>query len=114
MPSYITKKSGASGSCCTTNNTESCQSSISFFSKLSEKMLDMVNTLKKQFQECKDNAQPTQVKGFFLASIETPKMVIGVKMEYIEYIKRYGPPSNGQFDETLLVKLRTELGIVTF
>lgn len=115
MPSYITKKaSGGGGACCTTNNTEACQSSISFFSKLSEKMLDMVNTLKKQFQECKDNAKPNQVKGFFLASVETPKMVIGVKMEYLEYIKRYGPPSDGRFEETLLEKLRVELGIVTF
>lgn len=112
MPSYITRKYNTSS--ITNNTTESCQSSISFFSKLSEKMLDMVNTLKKQFQECKDNARPTQTKGFFLASIETPKMVIGVKMEYIEYIKRYGPPSDGIFNESLLQKLRIELGIVTF
>jgi hypothetical protein len=109
MPSYITRNSVA-----VINNTDSCQSSISFFSKLSEKMLDMVNTLKKQFEECKENARPIQAKGFFLASVETPQMVIGVKIEYLEYIKRYGPPSNGLFDETLLQRLRTELGIATF
>ncbi len=112
MPRYITKSSSISGGCCTSNNTESCQSSISFFSTLSEKMLNMVNTLKKQFEECKKPAE--KAKGFFLASIEAPQMVLGVKHEYIEYIKRYGPPSDGIFNETILSRLRTELGIVTF
>ena len=114
MPRYITKTSSISGNCCTSNNTESCQSSISFFSKLSEKMLNMVTTLKKQFEECKANSKPSQAKGFFLASIDTPQMTLGVKQEYIEYIKRYGPPSDGIFDEVILARLRTELGIITF
>ncbi len=111
MPRYITSSASSTSGYCVLNNTET---SISFFSKLSEKMLDMVKTLKQQFEECKANAKPTQTKGFFLASIEAPKMVLGVKHEYIEYIKRYGPPQNGVFDETLLERIRTELGIITF
>jgi hypothetical protein len=111
MPRYITSTASNTSGYCVLNNTET---SISFFTKLSEKMLDMVTTLKRQFQECKENARPVQSKGFFLASIEAPKMVLGVKHEYLEYIKRYGPPQNGVFDETLLERIRTDLGIITF
>jgi hypothetical protein len=114
MPQYITKGNNSyNGNCCTTSS-DSCQSSVTFFSTLSQKMLEMVDTLQKQFQECKENAKPTEVKGFFLASIDAPTSLIGVKYEYLEYINRYGPPKDGIFDEILLAKLRSELGIVTF
>jgi hypothetical protein len=114
MPSYIVKGNTSGNSCCTPSNNDSCQSSISFFATLSQKMLDMVNTIKQQFEEMKENCTPKEVKGFFLASIEAPKQFIGVKVEYLEYIKRYGPPKDGIFDNTLLEQLRIELGVETF
>lgn len=99
------------------NNTnccapEACQSSLLFFNSLSGKMLDMVNTLKQQFAECAANANNTSnAKGFILAKIEAPRPVLGVKYEYIVYINRYGPPTDGIFDPVLLQQIRTELGI---
>lgn len=114
MPSYITKGNSSGNSCCGSSNNDSCQSSISFFATLSEKMLAMVNTIKQQFEEIKENCKPKEVRGFFLASIEAPKQFIGVKVEYLEYIKRYGPPKDGIFEETLLQQLRVELGVDTF
>lgn len=98
------------GACCA---PEACQSSLLFFNTLSEKMLNMVTTLKEQFAECAANANASATaKGFFLVKIEAPSGILGVRQEYIAYINRYGPPPNGVFDETLLQQLRTELGIV--
>lgn len=114
MPSYYIKQSNSNNNNCCISNNDSCQSSITFFATLSQKMLDMVDTLKKQFEEFKENCKPTTVRGFFLASIDAPKQVIGVKYEYLEYINRFGPPKDGIFDETLLDQLRTELGVITF
>ncbi len=113
MPSYIVK-GGNSNCCSTSSNDDSCKSSLSFFATLSKKMLDMVKTIKQQFEEIKENCKPKESKGFFLASIEAPKQYIGVKVEYLEYIKRYGPPKDGIFDEKLLEQLRIELGVETF
>jgi hypothetical protein len=90
---------------------EACQSSLLFFNALSGKMLDMVSTLKQQFAECAANATNTVASGFFLVKISTKSGTLGVKLEYVEYIKRYGPPTDGIFDETLLQQLRDELGI---
>jgi hypothetical protein len=50
-------------------------------------------------------------KGFILASIDTPQMVLGVSYEFVEYIKRHGPPVNGKFDQAKLADIRAELGI---
>ena len=97
--------------CCNNNTTqEPCKESLNFFSKLSEKMLTMVKSLKKQFEECKAQIT-TKAKGFLLAEVEVKTTPLSVKYEYIEYIKQYGPPENGIFDETKLQKLRDELGI---
>jgi hypothetical protein len=118
MPSYINRLFFGNGNgnggygcepCCN-KSEEPCQSSLNFFSKLSEKMLTMVKSLKKQFEECR--AQITsKAKGFLLAEVEVKTTPLSVKYEYIEYIKQYGPPENGIFDETKLQKLRDELGI---
>lgn len=91
---------------------EPCQSSLNFFSKLSDKLLTMVKSLKKQFDECK-NAITTRAKGFILAEVEVKTAPLNVKYEYVEYIKRYGPPTNGIFEEEKLILLRKELGIST-
>jgi len=111
MPQYLF------GNQSNTSNTsgcaEPCETSITFFSNLSEKMLAMVESLKKQFEECKNKIPQPGGRGFFLAKITTTSGAMGIKQEYMEYIKRYGPPLNGKFDETLLQKLRDELGIST-
>ena len=70
----------------------------------------MVVSLKKQFEECNKNCGE-KAMGAMLVSIDAPKMNLGVKMEYLEYIKRYGPPCDGKFCEEKLERLRIELGI---
>jgi hypothetical protein len=107
MPRYLVSQVFIPGSC--PNPQEDCQSSITFFSKMSEKLLNMVKSLKKQFEAC--SKPTTQAKGAILAQIDTPQMVLGVKIEYLEYIKRFGPPSDGIFEENKLKQLRAELGI---
>lgn len=107
MPRYLVSQVFIPGTC--PNPQEDCQSSITFFSKMSDKLLNMVKSLKKQFEAC---SKPTQsARGAILAEIETPQMVLGVKMEYVEYIKRFGPPAEGIFEEAKLQQLRAELGI---
>ncbi len=108
MPRYLVSQVFIPGTC--PNVQEECQSSITFFSKMSDKLLSMVKSLKKQFEEC---SKKTEVaRGTILAEIEAPKMVLGVKLEYVEYIKRYGPPTDGIFEEAKLQLLRAELGIL--
>ena len=60
-----------------------------------------------QQNSVKDNTK----NGVLFASVETPVMAIGVKYEYVEYVKRYGPPSTGGFDPVKLQNIRAELGI---
>jgi hypothetical protein len=38
-------------------------------------------------------------------------MALGIKYEYVEYIKQYGPPPDGIFNEEKLAAIRIELGI---
>ncbi len=87
------------------------QGSIQFFETLSDKLVCMVTSLQKQFEECHAAAQPTYAEGAVLVSIDVPSQTIGVKLEYIEYIKRYGPPPDGIFCQEKLHCLRVELGI---
>ena len=85
---------------------------MNFLDTLTNKLLAMTESLQKQFDECVRPAQSGGgERGVYLAKIDTPKMVLGVKYEYILYIQRYGPPENGIFDETIIGKLRAELGI---
>jgi hypothetical protein len=119
MPSYINRliQFGTNGGygCCESRSApkeDSCQSSLNFFTKLTEKMVIMVKSLKQQFEECRKQIT-TKAKGFLLAEVEVKTAPLNVKYEYIEYIKRYGPPTNGVFDEDKLKKLRTELGLDT-
>ena len=113
MPRYLFLSASlldANGSICCTSSDIKCSSAINFLDTLSSKLLDMTKSLQQQFDECK-NTNSMQASGFVLASIDVPKMVVGVKYEYIVYIQRYGPPMNGVFDESILAALRTELGI---
>jgi hypothetical protein len=76
--------------------------------------MEMTTAITKRIDDIKANCKGGGgASGFLLASIEAPQMTIGVKYEYIEYIKRYGPPPDGKFDETKLQQLRAELGITT-
>lgn len=87
-------------------------SSLNFLDTLTKKLLAMTESLQKQFDECIKPVLPGgKENGVYLAKIDTPQMVIGVKYEYVMYIQRYGPPENGVFDETVLTELRAELGI---
>lgn len=115
MPRYLMSGSsmlcGKSSAGCTSSNIN-CSSAINFLDILSLKLLEMTKSLQEQFEECK-HVPTTQASGFVLASVDVPKMVVGVKYEYIVYIQRYGPPTNGAFDESILTHLRTELGITS-
>lgn len=109
MPRYILT-SGTSGNYCCDNSID--RTSAMFFSNLATKLIDMVQAFEAQIEKIKEaNNQVSDSKGILLAAIDMPVMTIGVKYEYVEYIKRYGPPTNGNFDETLLQQLRDELGI---
>ncbi len=112
MPRHITTRAynmySASSSLIAANNTP--QSSLEFFNTLSDKLVDMVTSLKKQFEEC-NKGGGEKAQGAFLAHVDAPKMNIGVKWEYLEYIKRYGPPECGKFCDEKLDRIRIEFGI---
>jgi hypothetical protein len=114
MPKLITSLDQANYSMTSGSvaNDTSNQTSIEFFATLSDKLVDMVESLKVQFEELRSAANIEFAKGAVLASIVAPQMTLGVKQEYIEYIKRFGPPPNGVFDESILILLRAELGVI--
>lgn len=86
--------------------------SLEFFEVLSYKLAFMVTSLQKQFDECHEAAQPKYAEdGYVIVETEIPSQMVGVKLEYVEYIRRYGPPTNGIFDQSKLAMIRSELGI---
>jgi hypothetical protein len=85
--------------------------SLEFFETLTDKLVCMVTSLQEQFEECHAAAQPQYAEGFVLVEVEIPKQTLGVKLEYLEYIKRYGPPCDGKFCEEKLRCLRAEMGL---
>lgn len=87
--------------------------SLEFFNNLSTKLRDLTVSLKNTFEDLKKKCGGAKALGPVMASITVPKVTMGIKYEYIEYIKRFGPPENGIFDEVLLEKLRIELNIIT-
>jgi hypothetical protein len=103
MPIYlVTPTASKTGS--------TCKDTVLFFSKLATKLLEMAESINTKMEDLKNKVVYIP-KGVLLAEIETPQMVIGVRYEYVEYIKRFGPPENGIFDEGRLEALRIELGI---
>jgi len=109
MPTYIIRNKIITNDGCCNNSLD--RNSAVFFNNLATKLLDMTKSIEQRMEDLSKKACQTASKGFILASIDTPQMVIGVKYEYIEYIKRYGPPIKGKFDEEKLQLLRIELGI---
>jgi len=78
---------------------------------MTDKLSAMVTSLKQQFEDLAENCGGQKAQGAILASTTVPPVVIGVRMEYLEYIKRYGPPLDGKFDEHRLHHLRHEMGL---
>jgi len=95
---------------------EKCKSEIDgnsaiFFNNLAIKLLAMSQSIELRIEEISNKVCNPETKGFILVSIDTPVMELGVKYEYIEYIKRYGPPQKGKFDPRKLNIICTELGL---
>ena len=116
MPSYLlgggTSGNGAGGAgCCCTDSTSLDRNSAIFFNNLATKLLDMSKAIQTRMDELANRVPGQQSGGFLFASINTPAMMVGVRQEYVEYIKRYGPPQKGKFDAAKLEQLRIELGI---
>jgi len=102
--SSVTTLSGSSNDgCC-------CPSSTVFLQTLTDKLIAMTTSLKKQFADLEANSLATRVagRGAFLASISL-KGNITSKEEYFIYLMRYGPPVNGIFDPVYLELIRVEL-----
>ena len=112
MPSYIivAGRGGYSGDGCCKDNSVDRNSAI-FFNTLANKLLEMSRAIDARMAELSNKVCEPASKGFLLASIETPQMVLGVSIEYVEYVKRHGPPVNGKFDQAKLADIRAELGI---
>lgn len=127
MPKLIVKEDAAKTTAIITslesaginiNNGDFCNAicsakSLEFFDKLSKKLVLVSEALQEQFNELKKAAYARVSGGPVIASIDAPDVPLGVKYEYIEYIKRYGPPAKGEFNPTLLFGIRLELGIPT-
>ena len=89
------------GNCC-------CPSSTKFLETLTDKLIEMTNSLKTQFAELVKPPAPGGSRGFFLATIPLTAKVT-TKYEYVFYIRRYGPPTNGIFDPIYLDLIRAEI-----
>lgn len=110
MPSYYVRSgNGVMVGCCPEKTVDRC--SAVFFNNLATKLLAMSESIQKRIEDLESRPCNQVSRGFLFASIETPKMALGVKYEYVEYIKRYGPPIKGKFDEDKLNIIREELGI---
>jgi hypothetical protein len=86
-----------------------CPSQTGFLSTLADKLKAMVESLQTQFEELRNRAV-SRGEGAVLTTIDSSAEVV-VRVEYIIYIQRYGPPINGVFDEDLLNGLRAEYNI---
>ena len=115
MPSYLLrgncKKYSSGGTSSSCSNGMMCKDTVNFYGSLASKLLTMAESIHTRIENIKKNCGGKPAKGYLIAEIEIPKMVLGVAVEYLEYIKRYGPPDNGIFDPIKLDLLRTQLGI---
>ena len=108
MPRYILKDDDCGKSFCP---TQPANNSSFFLHSLADKLLLMACTIERKIDDLENQLCQTPQNGVFLVSVETPKMMLGIKYEYVEYIKRYGPPCDGKFNEVILDELRKELNI---
>lgn len=93
----------ANSSCC-------CPSTTIFLQTLTDKLYDMALSLQQQFIDLQNfkNNTTQRGQGAILAAIEVRGSVV-VRMEYVYYIQRYGPPINGIFDPIYLDLIRAEI-----
>lgn len=83
---------------------------VDFIGKMTEKLITMIHVIDKRIEDARqENTAPTQVSGFGYAEI--PQIKVQIKQEYIVYICKYGPPTDGIFNMTLLNDIREKLGI---
>jgi hypothetical protein len=73
--------------------------------------MDMTVAINKRIEKLQSQTNCSGGKGVLLASIDAPVMMIAIKPEFLEYIRRYGPPEGGKFDQQKLQIVRTELGV---
>ncbi len=84
---------------------------IIFYNDLANKLEILTTSLKNTFTDLRKNCGKGSGTGILFAEVIIPSQVVGIKYEYIEYIKRYGPPSDGKFDEAILTQIRAELNL---
>ena len=112
MPNYIIKQSTNQRN--TSCNTSYCKDSAIFFNDLATKLLEMASAVDTRIEEIQKNCHKAgSGKGVYFVSVDVEPPPIGIKYEYIHYIKVYGPPSDGEFDEAILQKIRIEFGLNT-
>jgi hypothetical protein len=88
------------GNCC-------CPSSTKFLETLTNKLVDMTKSLQTQFSELVKPPSST-FRGIRLAEVDATQ-VVQIRYEYLFYIRRYGPPTNGIFDPVYLDLIRAEI-----
>lgn len=93
--------SSDAGNCC-------CPSSTKFLETLTDKLVEMTNSLKTQFAELVKPPAAGESRGFYLATVPASAKV-DTRYEYLFYIRRYGPPTNGIFDPIYLDLIRAEI-----
>lgn len=114
MPNFLRVSSvlgGSANGCCVDNTID--RNSALFFNNMATKLLEMSVAIEARFDDIRKRCGAAVSSGptFFFASIDTPTMVVSVPIEYTEYIKRYGPPPKGRFDEERLIAICCSLGI---
>jgi hypothetical protein len=114
MPNFLRVSSvlgGSTNGCCVDNTID--RNSALFFNNMANKLLEMSLAIEGRFEDIRKRCGGALPPGptFFFASIETPVMTVSVPAEYIEYIKRYGPPHRGCFDEEKLRFICYSMGI---
>lgn len=90
------------------NNTCNNRSTTKFFESLVNKLEEMTLSLKEQFIEIEGRCNIVPKRGCVLAEAAIESTIVEVKYVYVQYIRRYGPPPNGIFDEELLTELRNQ------
>ncbi len=75
---------------------------------MSDKLMKMVVSLKDQFASVARENPPSNL---ILAEAILENVEISAGAEYFEYVNRYGPPVDGNFDQDLLFIVRRDLGI---
>lgn len=71
----------------------------------------MAITINKRIEKIQSEVKCSSGGGVLLASIEAPVMMLAIKVEFMEYIRRHGPPEGGKFDDGKLKIIMKELGI---